>query len=789
MARPRAKDTIVLDESEFRDTGGPAGGRPPRKGEEGASRGRKPRGPPPDIVCPHESRPRGSVRVLTVDCVGCPHGASSLEDPVCIRSVLHLLSRDPSVGRLALAHHHVKEYEGPALELLHRLARFAEEVQVYPSLVPASDGEGLCGACASGEGRAALEGWMGRLWGEPAGALGELRSLRARAEAEKNGCPQCESRRGLLGELAERAHPLEEPLEGERPLGPGRLRPYVRPRFAPSRILGEPPNNTVFLRSYDVAPPGGTPLRVSIYRYSDRPESLYFLLPEEYHLEAGDLALVEGARGRLARHRPADLRFATPGEARGVVFRLASGALAEAAREKGAPLTPGGLERLAHILVKHTAGLGILEDLLADDHIQDIYVNAPAGENPVHVVVDDEECTTNIRLSEEEVEALVSRFRSRSGRPFSEATPVLDLGLEEYAARVSAIGAPMSPRGTAYAFRRHRKTPWTLPMLVHRGMLTPLAAGLLGFLMDGQSTVLVAGDVGAGKTSLLTALLLEIPQRYRMVTIEDTSELPVDALQRLGWKIQSMGTRTAVSGGGGEVDPQTALRAALRLGNAALVLGEVRGPEVKVLYEAMQVGSAGNSVVGTIHGASAQAVYERIVESLGVPLQSFQVTDAIVVCSRVRTGGGLQRRRRVIQVSEVLKGTQDPRGLFADLLQYRGEGLAPTERLDMGLSDLVARVAGKWGIPVEKALENIRVRTRMQEQMARAGAGSPRLLEAPAVREANNRWWMLIELNAASRREAALANHEDQLQGAPDYEGAYRQWSEWYGKFAQNPKS
>jgi type IV secretory pathway ATPase VirB11/archaellum biosynthesis ATPase len=77
---------------------------------------------------------------------------------------------------------------------------------------------------------------------------------------------------------------------------------------------------------------------------------------------------------------------------------------------------------------------------------------------------------------------------------------------------------------------------------------------------------------------------------------------------------------------------------------------------VKVLYEAMQVGASGNSVIGTIHGASTRAVYERIVNSLGVPAASFRATDAVVVAQNVRISGTMKKKKRVVEIAEVAGG-------------------------------------------------------------------------------------------------------------------------------------
>ena len=110
-----------------------------------------------------------------------------------------------------------------------------------------------------------------------------------------------------------------------------------------------------------------------------------------------------------------------------------------------------------------------------------------------------------------------------------------------------------------------------------------------------------------------------------------------------------------------EVDPAEALRTALRLGDSALVIGEVRSKEAKVLYEAMRIGALANVVAGTIHGASPYSIFDRVVNDLGVPRTSFKATDVIVVANPVRSADGLHRWRRVTQITEVRKHwEQDP---------------------------------------------------------------------------------------------------------------------------------
>jgi type IV secretory pathway ATPase VirB11/archaellum biosynthesis ATPase len=327
---------------------------------------------------------------------------------------------------------------------------------------------------------------------------------------------------------------------------------------------------------------------------------------------------------------------------------------------------------------------------------------------------------------------------------------VLDLNLG--GVRVAAIQKPLSPEGVALALRRHKPTPWTLPQFVVRKFLTPKAAGLLSLLVDSQMSILVTGSRGAGKTSLLGALMLELLPRYRVLCLEDTSELPVDQLRGFGFKIQSMRVQPAVADSTTEMKAEDALRAALRLGESVLVVGEVRGPETKSLYEAMRVGAAGNSVMGTIHGSTAKDVFERVVYDLEIPPSSFKATDAIIVAAPIRLGGSISRARRLTQITEVRKGWRsDPfnENGFVDLMTYdpSREKLAPTSILLQERSHLIKAIARKWSVKPPKVLRNLQLRAKIQENLVKAASrlGKPELLEAEFVVQSNLTFHRLLE--------------------------------------------
>jgi type IV secretory pathway ATPase VirB11/archaellum biosynthesis ATPase len=117
-------------------------------------------------------------------------------------------------------------------------------------------------------------------------------------------------------------------------------------------------------------------------------------------------------------------------------------------------------------------------------------------------------------------------------------------------------------------------------MLAFNGSIDASLLGLLSYLMDGRTAMLICGARGAGKSSLLSALMFEFSPTQRILTIEDTLELPIRRMQHLGYKVQSLFVETRMEQTTEEVADQ-ALRASLRLGESAIVLGEVRGPRLR----------------------------------------------------------------------------------------------------------------------------------------------------------------------------------------------------------------
>ena len=225
-----------------------------------------------------------------------------------------------------------------------------------------------------------------------------------------------------------------------------------------------------------------------------------------------------------------------------------------------------------------------------------------------------------------------------------------------------------------------------------------------------------------------------------------------------------------------EVSAEDGIRTSLRLGDSALIVGEVRSLEAKALYEAMRVGALANVVAGTIHGASPYGVFDRVVNDIGVPATSFKATDIIVVANPIKSADGLHSWRRVISISEVRKHwTKDPmlEGGFYDLMTYNVEKdiLEATPDLINGDSEIIKEIASKvkgWAGNWDAVWDNIVLRGKIKEEIVRVSEEFKRedILEA--------------EFNSLSNHEFHKISDEVIREiGIPLSHEVFPRWKKW----------
>jgi hypothetical protein len=257
--------------------------------------------------------------------------------------------------------------------------------------------------------------------------------------------------------------------------------------------------------------------------------------------------------------------------------------------------------------------------------------------------------------------------------------------------------------------------------------------------------------------------MLEFPLTQRILLIEDTPEIPVRRMRQLGYDIQTL--RFGSGGGAGGVSAEDTLRVSLRMGESAIVIGEVRGTEAKVLYESMRAGSAGSSVLGTIHGNSAGGVLDRAVEDLGVSERAFSSTDIVIVIGLIRTPDGSTFHRKVVEVAEVRRDKDETSLVNLFSMQPGCSCAKPTEAFSPD-SKTIRGIAGALGASPAQVLDIVRRRAHSDQRMA--ADSSACALTGGAAHDA-----------------LRVASNEVLVRGLFAPEGpdeALRSWEEWYGR-------
>lgn len=734
----------------------------------------------------------GGEAVLRVNCQGVIKVPSIEDESFYMNKAIDLLQEYPDTTKIVFSQRRDFEYDYDQVRLLKEIARLQNRLVRHSEEYGSERLSGFKGAfnvsVAYNELHDAI---FKKLKDDPVGTYLRLkRAARRERIVLSKVFPQEEAGQkkyvDLLEQLLEamsqtelisRVQPLLAGLkEGDRSIYKRVFTAMIKPDFMFTRLMATYPKNASEIANYNVSD-----TEVVIFELEDDIQYLYHVTPPEFKLDEEKYELLDAARRILSEHQPTQDEFVNPERMREVFSNIGHDLVLELAQHRKLNLKDAELEQLTQILIRYTVGFGLIEILLADPEIQDITVNSPTGRTPIFLVhARFGECKSNIMPSVSDVESWASKLRIMSGRPLDEADPVLDTEIiipNVAKARVGVIAPPLDPSGIAYAFRRHRDKPWTLSLFMKNRMINSMAAGLLSFLIDGNRTMLVAGTRSAGKSSLLGALLVEIMRKYRIITIEDTLELPTEALRNLGYNIQPMKVAGALAKGDSEVPADAGIRTTLRLGDSALIIGEVRSKEAKALYEAMRVGALANVVAGTIHGDSPYGVFDRVVNDLEVPRTSFKATDIIIVANPIKSADGLHKWRRVTRITEVRKEWNDDplrEHGFVDLMRYDAklDELVPTDELINGDSDILKSIAGQvkdWAGNWDAIWQNILIRAQIKEYMLKRSTEEKDddLLEAPFVVQSNDHFHR-------------VSDKVKEKTGILDTKRIFFEWKEWF---------
>lgn len=323
-------------------------------------------------------------------------------------------------------------------------------------------------------------------------------------------------------------------------------------------------------------------------------------------------------------------------------------AVAQLLAEDPFPLNSEERLRVTQELEFEILGLGPLEPLVRDDSISDILVNRY---DEVYIERHGLMELTDIRFRDNaHLMKIINKIVSNIGRRIDESSPMVDARLPD-GSRVNAIIPPLALEGPVLSIRRFMVMRPTMDEILSRGSLTVEMAEVMKALVKAKLNILISGGTGTGKTTLLNIVSNYLDKDERIVTIEDAAELQLNKPN-----VVRLETRPPNIEGKGEITQRDLVRNALRMRPDRILVGEVRGPEVMDMFQAMNTGHEGSMT--TIHANGPRDALLRL-ETM-VSLAGYQIPqkalrnlissslDVIIQLARHTDGV-----RRIVSISEI----------------------------------------------------------------------------------------------------------------------------------------
>ncbi len=313
-----------------------------------------------------------------------------------------------------------------------------------------------------------------------------------------------------------------------------------------------------------------------------------------------------------------------------------------------------------YYLIRNMFGYNVITPFLLDPKIEDISVS---GLNlPVYIYHKDfEYMPTNLVLKPEMrildysvsgdaiLDELVLRFISLANRTISLANPIAD-GMLPNGDRIAATyRREVSPAGSSFVIRKFAESPITILDLINSGVLSPEVAAYLWYAIDLRLSFMAIGVTGAGKTTVMSSILNLVRENMKIVSIEDIPEIK---LAHDNWV--ALSARPAYGEGAKEISLMDLLKLSLRYRPDIIVVGEIRGEEAYVLFQAISTGHGGAT---TFHAYDSESAIRRLMnEPLNIPSEWIPMMNLIITIRRlpVYVGDKVVLRRRIVAIDEVV---------------------------------------------------------------------------------------------------------------------------------------
>jgi flagellar protein FlaI len=402
-----------------------------------------------------------------------------------------------------------------------------------------------------------------------------------------------------------------------------------------------------------------------------------------------------------------------PGEAG--FLKLPFGGGRTATRGGRIKCTHAEMEALKYMIIRDKIGMGPLEPLISDGWIEDI---SCSGIGPVyieHKIFGGLKSNINFD-THEELDDFVLKLAEKIKKPVTFRNPIVDATLPD-GSRINIVyGGDVSKNGSNFTIRKFMGIPLSIVDICNSGALTWQMAGYLSLIVEEGMNFFVSGETASGKTTLMNALMTFVPAHAKIVSIEDTPEVQVP---HPNWTREVV--RGDMSQGGGAVSMFSLLKAALRQRPNMIIVGEIRGEEGNIAFQAMMTGHA---VCATFHAATVEKLIQRVTGApISVPRTYVENLNCAIMASAVRLPSG-KMGRRITSISEII-GYDPVSGSFSFVEVFRWDPVKDEHEF-VGLNNsylLEQRIAPARGLAENK-------RRLIYKEVDRRGALLQKLAES-----------------------------------------------------------
>ena len=374
------------------------------------------------------------------------------------------------------------------------------------------------------------------------------------------------------------------------------------------------------------------------------------------------------------------------------------------------------LEALRYLMLRDKDGMGNIQPLINDPYIEDVSCSGVGSIFIEHRVFGGLKTAINFE-TEDALDSYVIKLSEKIGRPVTVAEPIVDATLPDGSRINIVFGNDVAKRGSNFTIRKFSPIPMSVLDLIEGGTLSYEMAGYISLMVEEGMNTFVSGETASGKTTLLNAISTFISPSAKIVSIEDTPELQVPHPNWIREVIRGSGKNKASS-----VTMFDLLRAALRQRPNEIIIGEIRGEEGAIAFQAMQTGHA---CMATFHAASVEKLIQRLTgDPINVPKPHVDNLNLVIIMSAVRLPDG-RPARRVVSINEIVRfNPEDNTFDFIEVFRWNSS----TDSFDfpgyMNTALLEQTVASKRGIPPRerrKIYDQVEYRAEILRKLSERG--------------------------------------------------------------------